>query len=162
MVSMVARITRAGDVAARADGLRTELLAAEERDAIAYGGVIAAQGLPKADDAQRQVRARALQLALAGAAEEPLRAASLCLAVLQLAREAAGAAGPSLASDAGCAAEFAAAALAACAYNVRVNHRYMKDAALVARGEAELAACESEVPALLAEIRAQANRPARP
>ena len=34
-----------------------------------------------------------------------------------------------LASDVGCAAELASAALAACAYNVRVNHRYMHDEA---------------------------------
>ena len=55
-----------------------------------------------------------------------------------------------LVSDAGCAAEFANAALLACAYNVRINHRYMKDAAAIARQSATLTAMEERATKTLA------------
>lgn len=159
LVSMVARIVKNGDLAGRADALRVELLAAQGRDEAAYEAVIAAHALPKADDAERARRGAALQLALTAAAAEPLRAAALCLDVIELAAEAAAHAKPGLISDAGCAAEFAAAAVAACGYNVRVNLRYMHDADAVANAEVSLRACEREAAARLVEVRRLAGRP---
>jgi formiminotetrahydrofolate cyclodeaminase len=58
-----------------------------------------------------------------------------------------------LASDIGCAAEFAAAAVAACAYNVRVNHRAMRDSALVATQAVEMERYERESATLLRRVR---------
>ncbi len=156
---MVARIVKDGDLALRADALRAELLAAQGRDEAAYEAVVAAQALPKVDDAQKRLRTETLQRALAAAAQEPLHTAALCLGVMELAGEAAAAAGPGLISDAGCAAEFAAAAVAACAYNVRVNHRYMNDANAIANDEAALRTCEREASALLAEVRKRTSHP---
>lgn len=158
LVAMVARIGKNAGLALRADALRAELLAAQARDEAAYGAVVDAQALPKADDGQKRLRTEALQFALAAAAQEPLRTAALCLGVLELAAEAAAAAGPGLVSDAGCAAEFAAAAVTACAYNVRVNHRYMNDGAAIAKDEDALRTCEREASALLAEVRKLASR----
>lgn len=159
LVSMVARIVKDEDLAGRADALRAELLASQARDEAAYEAVVAAQALPKGDDGQKRLRTEALQHALAAAAREPLDTAAFCLGVMELADEAAAAAGPGLISDAACAAEFAAAAVAACAYNVRVNHRYMTDAEAIADNEAALRTCEREAAALLAEVRELATRP---
>ncbi|HEY6326993.1 MAG TPA: cyclodeaminase/cyclohydrolase family protein, partial [Candidatus Cybelea sp.] len=91
--------------------------------------------------------------ALQGAAEEPLRAGGLALRVLELALRLSEAHTKALASDVGCAAEFAHAALAGCAYNVRVNHKYMRDAEVIAR-QAEMLACyESEAANMLELVR---------
>lgn len=153
LVAMVARVSSAAGLAERADALRAALLAAEQRDEAAYAAVVAAQALPKEAEADKTFRAETLQAALAAAAQEPLQAAGHCLAVLQLARESLTVSSRGLVSDAGCAAEFAAAAIAACAYNVRINHRYMNDSALIARGEDALVRCEREAAPLLEAVR---------
>lgn len=155
LVAMVARIVlesprraerhaAAAALAERADALRAELRAAGARDEAAYAAVAAAQRLPRADDAQRETRATRLAAALAEAAEEPLRAAVLANGVIALCEEALALEHRGLASDLGCAAEFARAALRASAYNVRVNHAYMQDAARVAAQAAELERLERE------------------
>lgn len=115
-------------VAQRGDALRGELLAGRLRDEAAFQRVIAAGALPRATPAQQHARARALEEALHEAAAEPLRAAGTALEVLQLCGEALAIGNRHLISDIGCATEFAEAALRACAYNVRINHRFMKDA----------------------------------
>jgi formiminotetrahydrofolate cyclodeaminase len=58
-----------------------------------------------------------------------------------------------LVSDVGCAGEFAYAALAACAYNVRINHKFMKDESAVAEQRERLERFEREALALLSAIR---------
>ena len=155
LVAMVGRIAAAPlqDVVAEADRLREELGAARLRDEAAFAAVVAAQALPKNDEAQQQTRRRAIQEALHRAAEEPLRAAALALRVLELARRLSEAQTKALASDVGCAAEFAYAALAGCAYNVRVNHKYMRDAAAIARQSEELRSYESAASNILDGIR---------
>lgn len=154
LTAMVARICagnpkRAGrrgealDLAERADALRERMLAARAEDEAAFEAVVASRG----DKA-------AVQAALAHAAAVPLRGAELARQALELAREAYGLENAQLASDVGCAAEFAAAALHACAYNVRINHRYMNDEARIAQQRSELEGIEREGDALLAQIRA--------
>ncbi len=165
LVAMVARITAANpklaahaataaDLTSRADTLRADLLRARSEDERAFGGVVAAQALPKATEAERTARTSALQLSLGEAAEAPLHAAGLALDVLQLSERGLALENRNLASDLGCAAELAAAALAAAAYNVRANHPYMKDAARVETQARELARLEGERDALLARVRA--------
>lgn len=155
LVAMVARITRknlsyaakaaaADEVIARADALRAELIAARTEDEEAYARVVCAQALPKATPAEKAERGAALQEALAGAAGAPLRAAELALRALRLSVEAAELGNAHLASDVACAAIFARAALAASAANVRVNHAYLRDAALVSAQETTLRALETE------------------
>jgi methenyltetrahydrofolate cyclohydrolase len=143
----------AAALASRADELRIELAQARRRDEIAYEAVVAAQALPKGDAAQAAARRGALEAALENAAREPLRAAGLALELLRLAVGSFQIPNRNLASDVGCAAEFAYAALAACAYNVRVNHRFVQDRNLIADQEQRLKAFEGEASELLAGVR---------
>jgi len=156
LVAMVGRIASAPleDVVDEADRLRDELAAARLRDEAAFAAVVAAQALPKDDEAQVQVRREALDAALQGAAEEPLRAAGLALRVLELALRLSEAKTKALASDVGCAAEFAHAALAGCAYNVRVNHKYMHETEVIACQAEMLASYERDASNILELVRA--------
>jgi len=154
LAAMVARIGAADDTLAReADQLRAQLIEARFRDETAFRAVVAAQALPKGNDDELAARRSALESALYAAAEAPLHAASLALAVLELSERVFDASTAALVSDAGCAAEFANAALLACAYNVRINHRYMKDAAAIARQSATLTAMEERARRTLAGLR---------
>jgi formiminotetrahydrofolate cyclodeaminase len=155
LVAMVSRITRenaklatkheiARGLVAEADALRSALLATRTADEVAYAGVVAAMSLPKRTPEEKAVRTAAMQAALRHAAAEPLRTAALALHVLRLAERALALENANLVSDLGCAAEFAAAALAAAALNVRVNHAFIKDTDYVRTQEAELAALERE------------------
>jgi formiminotetrahydrofolate cyclodeaminase len=161
LIAMVARIgarnpertQRASRIITRADLVRSELIRARERDEWAFEDVVAAQALPKRDAAESAARQRALQAALARAAEEPLFAAMAALGLLHLAVDLLEISSRDLVSDVGCAAEFANAAILACAYNVRVNHRLMRDAEAVAGGEQRLRAIEDDARGLLERIR---------
>jgi formiminotetrahydrofolate cyclodeaminase len=164
LVAMVARICSTNpkyaaqrplalELVDRADALRTELLAARERDEAAFERVVAATALPKSTDDEKAHRTHLLQLALAHAAAEPLLTAGMCLEILRLAAQTLDIPNRNLVSDVGCAAEFAAAALAACAYNVRINHRFMHDRDAIDAQAHALARYERESVALLASVR---------
>jgi len=142
LVAMVARITlgsakHAGVHAdamllvGDADVLRAQFVAARPADEAAYAAVPQAQALPRATEAERAARSERLQTALAGAAEAPLHAAALAGELLVLCERAAGLRNMHLMSDVECALYFGNAALAASAANVRINHRFLKDAQLV-------------------------------
>lgn len=149
-------------IVTRADELRAELLAARRRDEEAYGAYVAARKLPKGNDAEIDVRIRALEAALNGAAEAPLRTAGAAVEVLELAEELADGKMGALASDVGCAAEFAHAAVAGCGYNVRINHRYMHDEAAILQQAARLVAYEGRASVMLGRVRdAVARAPKR-
>ncbi|MGB8907419.1 MAG: cyclodeaminase/cyclohydrolase family protein [Candidatus Cybelea sp.] len=156
LVAMVGRIGAAPieGLVSEADGLRAELAEARLRDEAAYAAVIEAQALPKGNDAESSARRRVLDGALEHAAQVPLEAAGLSLKVLRLADRLARIPKSALASDVGCAAEFANAALAACAYNVRVNHRYMRQAPIVREQAAQLVRYEGEASQILGRVRA--------
>ena len=161
---MVARISSANpkysaqkalalDLVARADEMRSEFMRAKERDEAAFDRVVAATAMPKETEAEKHARRDALETALSHAAAEPLLAAELALETLRLAARALEIPNRNLSSDVGCAAEFAASALAACAYNVRINHRFMKDANAIEAQAHVLARYERESAALLAGVR---------
>ncbi len=155
LAAMVGRILSPpiAELVARADQLLEDLGEARRRDESAYGAVVAAQALPKRNDAERAARAAAIERALHAAAEAPLHAARLALGVLELADRLVEEPRGALASDVGCAAELAFASVAASAYNVRVNHRYMRDAAAVEEQASQLAAVEQEGSRILARVR---------
>jgi formiminotetrahydrofolate cyclodeaminase len=168
LVAMVARICaanpkyaeHAGDarqIVVESDDVRTRLSNAREHDERAFAEVVAAQHLPKNTPEEKSARREALEKALRAAAEAPLSAAALALDALRLADRVLLIPNRSLASDAGCAAEFAAAALAACAYNVRVNHRYMHDEGAIAEQSARLAGYERAAETLLNQVRVKAG-----
>ncbi|MBV8639415.1 MAG: cyclodeaminase/cyclohydrolase family protein [Candidatus Eremiobacteraeota bacterium] len=164
LVAMVARISStnpkyaaykdlANDLVASADDLRSEFLRAKERDEAAFDRVVAATAMPKDTADEKQVRRDALEIALAHAAAEPLMAAELALETLRLTARLLEIPNKNLTSDVGCAAEFAAASLAACAYNVRINHKFMRDTDAIEAQAHVLARYERESAALLAGVR---------
>jgi len=140
-------------IAAQADHLRSVFTAGGKLDEAAFEAVVAAQQLPKATEAERQTRAAALEAALQGAAQVPLDSAACALELLGLVADALVVANAGLLSDLGCAAEFAGAAIAGCAYNVRANHKYMKSAIIIEEQRARLREIEQQAAALVAEIR---------
>lgn len=155
LVAMVGRIlaTPIEGLVSRADRLRSQLNDARARDEKAYAAVVKAQALPKSSDAEKAVRRRALEAALIKAAQAPLRAAALSLDVLKLCDRLAKTSMGALGSDVGCAAELAHAALAASAYNVRINHRYLRETAAVRMQVARLVRYEGEASQILARVR---------
>jgi methenyltetrahydrofolate cyclohydrolase len=164
LVAMVARICEknpayaqwndlALDVIREADELRSQLLALRARDEAAFGTVVAAQALPKTTDEEKAARRKALDSALFHAAAEPLHGARLAFDVIMLALRALEVPNRNLASDVGCAAEFGFAALAGCAYNVRVNHRFMHGDEHIAAQEHQLKGYETEGASMLDTIR---------
>lgn len=142
-------------LAVRADALRAQLLDARLRDESAFAAVVAAQSLPKDTLEEKTRRRDALERALFDAAAEPLHAAAHAIAVLRLALRALAIPNVNLASDLGCAAEFAHAALNACGYNVRINHRFMKDDGAISEQEHMLARYEREGSAMLGAVRTE-------
>jgi formiminotetrahydrofolate cyclodeaminase len=166
LTAMVARIARRNPknssstealdtIVERSDALRVELADARLRDEAAFSAVVAAQALPKQTETDKTMRRQAVDDALARAAAEPLRATALSLNVLELLEKLLEFPIQALRSDVGSAAEFASAALASCAYNVRINHRFMHDPEVVVWQEEAL--CEREVAAqgILTRVRAR-------
>jgi formiminotetrahydrofolate cyclodeaminase len=169
LVAMVARLTQnnakyaehhalAADLVTKADGVRARALVARTQDEAAYQTVVNATALPKGTSEERSARTAAVQSALGGAARAPLEAAELAKLVAILAARALELENVHLASDLGCAAEFAQAALAAAALNVRVNHKYMKDRAAIDAGERLLRRYEAEVAPLIKRVRFEVAR----
>ncbi|GAC1500523.1 MAG: cyclodeaminase/cyclohydrolase family protein [Vulcanimicrobiaceae bacterium] len=163
LLAMVCRITGANpkfaakhDLTGRlirlSDALRQEFLDARARDEAAFEAVVRAQRLPKSTESERAIRARTLEAALQHAAEIPLHLAARVLAGLEAVRDALAIENANLVSDLGCAAEFLHAALAGCAYNVRINHKYMKDQAVITAQRNELNRIESAAQAPFAAV----------
>jgi formiminotetrahydrofolate cyclodeaminase len=136
-----------------ADALRSQLEAARERDERAFERVVAAQALPKQTPAEAAARVRTLDAALLAAAEEPLKTANLCLDVVRFAAQCLEIPNKNLVSDLGCAAEFGYAGAVACAYNVRVNHKFLRDPEPAAPQIALLKRYEAQAAQLLAHVR---------
>jgi formiminotetrahydrofolate cyclodeaminase len=169
LVAMVARVTLrsvklsahhglAAELTAEADAVRARAIDARADDEAAYARVVVATALPRATLEERAIRTSAVQLALGGAAQAPLRAAELAVRVAVLAARALELENANLASDLGCAAEFAQAALAAAAINVRVNHSFMKDRAAIDASERELRGYEAETAPLVMRVRREVTR----
>jgi formiminotetrahydrofolate cyclodeaminase len=140
LVSMVCRLTMGkpqfaavedemAEVLGRADALRLECLAAAAEDAVAFDAVMAAYRLPKADDEQRTARSEAIQRALLGAADVPLRAGALAAEVIGLADRIEGGANPNVVSDVAAGAASARAGLETAVVNVEVNVASLADPA---------------------------------
>lgn len=168
LVAMVARISfenaayaehrpRLEAIADRAARLVVQCEVARVTDEDAYSRVVDAMALPKSTAQEKSSRTSELQAALLGAAEAPLHGAQLAMNVLRLAVDSLEVRNRNLVSDIGCAAEFGASALAACAYNVRINHRFLKDAEAIARQANELARYERECAGLLQAVRREVN-----
>jgi glutamate formiminotransferase/formiminotetrahydrofolate cyclodeaminase len=117
-------LRRIGEAAA---ARRRSLVDLAERDAAAYGAVIAARRLGRATDAERSSRRAAIAAATRDATKVPLETAESAAAVLELAAQVAPLGNPNAVSDAGVAAHLAAAAIRGALLNVRINLPYLAD-----------------------------------
>jgi formiminotetrahydrofolate cyclodeaminase len=106
---------------------RTELVGLAQEDATAYDAVVRARHMPKDSEAERGARTGALQGAMREAARIPLRAAVVASEVLDLAERIAPIGNRNAVSDAGVAAQLAAAGLRGALLNVRINLPYLAD-----------------------------------
>ena len=154
LVRMVAELTanspKFADVAERARTLGAfaavivqECVDCIDDDVVAFDRVSAAYKLPNGTDVEKKTRSSAIQHALAGAAEPPLRVVELAQRACALAAELVNFGNPNAVSDIGCAAAFAQGAAKGAALNVEINVRTLKDRAaadaLTARLHAALA-----------------------
>ena len=121
-----------------------ELLDLAERDATAYQAVVVARRLPKNSEPEREARAAMLRSAMVEAARVPLMAATAAADVLDLAGRIAPIGNRNAVSDAGVAAQLAAAGLRGALLNVRINLPYLAaDEPLRDSAPAQIAALES-------------------
>ena len=104
---------------------RALLLELAEEDAVAYDAVVRARRLPKESEAEREIRTDALRSAMLDAARVPLRTAVVAAEVLELAERIAPIGNRNAVSDAGVAAQLAAAGLRGALLNVRINLPYL-------------------------------------
>ena len=110
---------------AEAHARRDLLLDLAEEDATAYASVVRARRMPKESPAELEARAAALRTAMIDAARVPLRTATVAAEVLELAERIAPIGNRNAVSDAGVAAQLAAAALRGALLNVRINLPYL-------------------------------------
>jgi formiminotetrahydrofolate cyclodeaminase len=140
LISMVCNLTigrtgyeeaeeRMRGVLDEAEASRTVLLDLADRDAAAFGSVMAAFKMPKETDAERAVRSRAIQEGYSAAAEVPLDIARRAAELMELAREVTEIGNANAASDGACAAQALSAAVWSATYNVEINAAALKDPA---------------------------------
>jgi formiminotetrahydrofolate cyclodeaminase len=143
-------------LAARAGiaALRTRLLALADEDSAAYNAVLAAFRLPKDTAEEKAARSAAVQLAFLHATETPLDTLRVVSSTLALGAVVADGANRSAASDVGVAIGLLEAAAAGGAMNVRTNLGSLKDEALVARFETDVATINEAVVESAAAARA--------
>jgi formiminotetrahydrofolate cyclodeaminase len=120
---MVAGFAGDAQAVARARALRSELLAAGERELHSYGPVLDATRLPKADPSRK----RRLDAALTEASETPLAIARASTEMAELAASIADRSDPAVAGDAIAAALLAEASGRAAARLIQVNLRQHGD-----------------------------------
>ena len=123
-------------IAEQAAEERANLMALAADDAQAYDAVSKAFKLPRETDAEKAARSAAIQDAMKGACDVPLKIMERCCEVIALAKNAVLYGNQNAASDGAAGAELARAALKIASYNVRINLGSIKDADYVqaARG----------------------------
>jgi formiminotetrahydrofolate cyclodeaminase len=105
-----------------------KLMALATEDAGAYDAVSRSFKLPRESDEEKAARTSAIQDALKGACEVPLRIMERCCEVIALAKNAVLYGNTNAISDGAAGAELARAALKVASYNVRINLGSIKDA----------------------------------
>lgn len=124
---------------ARIATLRARLIALADEDSAAYDAVLVAFRLPKGTEEEKATRGAAVETAFRRATDSPLDTLRVVSSTLALGAIVAAGANRSAASDAGVAIGLLEAAAAGAALNVRTNLDSLKDEALVARFEADVA-----------------------
>lgn len=125
------------EAAARLRPLRDALASLVERDSDAYAAVIEAMRLPRATEADKQLRRSAIDAAMRDAIEVPLETMRACQQALRGAVVIASNGNSHAATDTGTALLLLGAALRGAALNVGVNLRSVSDAAFAERAADE-------------------------
>jgi len=120
-------------IAVRGQELKDRMLAAVDADTHAFDRLLEAMRLPKGTDAEKAVRAEAMDRATVDAIEVPLSVLEGCPEVVDLCREVAGIGMQASRSDAGVGAQMARAAAAGAYQNVCINLTGLGDADAAAR-----------------------------
>lgn len=123
---------------ASAESLRAGLTDLVRADVAAFDEVMAAYGLPRDSEEQKQLRSRAIQAALKSATRVPLDCAKACAELIQLCRAVAERGNKNVVTDAGVAVLAGHAALKSAALNVYVNTNAIKDEGFVHETLSEL------------------------
>jgi formiminotetrahydrofolate cyclodeaminase len=122
----------------KSEALRKELTDLLEEDVKAYTAYSKAAKMPRETEEQKAERAEAMQKALKGATDVPLRIAETAVKVMYLCKPAAEKGNVWAVSDAGVAVLMAEAALRSAALNVLINLGSLKDKEFVAQTRAKL------------------------
>jgi formiminotetrahydrofolate cyclodeaminase len=160
LISMVCNLTigrtgyeeaeeRMRGVLDEAEASRTALLDLADRDAAAFGAVMAAFKMPKETDAEKAVRSQAIQEGYAAAAEVPMDIGRRAAELMELAREVTEIGNASAASDGACAAQALSASVWSASYNVEINAAALKDPAKAQALRDEVSALRANAEALL-------------
>jgi formiminotetrahydrofolate cyclodeaminase len=139
-------------LAAKAAGLRSKLTADVDRDSDSYAQVLKAFQMPKASEAERADRSRAVQAAFKQAALVPLGVARDAVAIMDLGRTVISKGNPNAASDAAAGVLAARMAARTAVYNVRINLGSVKDEAFTSELRHEADRLEAEAEAREKEI----------
>lgn len=126
------------DALQKLEALRKDMLAIVEEDTQAFNRVSAAYQMPKESGPQKLERSKAIQDALKGATQVPLRLTRKCGSALDLLKVLAAKGNPSACSDAGVGALLAYAGLQGASLNVEINLGGLKDQEFTARTRKEL------------------------
>ena len=138
LVSMVANLTvgkqkyqdveeEMQDFLERSEDMRSRLTGMIQADIDVFDKVMAAYGMARETDAQKEARSGAIQAALKEATDVPLACAQLCADVIELCRPVAEKGNLNVISDAGVAVLAAHAALRSAALNVYINIGGIRD-----------------------------------
>ena len=131
---------------------RTELLELVHKDMEAYQAVMDSYKLPKSNDEEKKRRTDALQVAMKGAMDVPLRLLKRSLAMLEDLAKIVDKVNPNLIGDIAVAAVLSQAALRGGKINVLANLLYIKDEGLNNTTRAELGQSVDRADALFNEI----------
>lgn len=143
--------TGLAELAADAQRIKAQLVAAIDADAEAFNRLMEAMRMPKATPAQQEARARAMEEAAQGAARVPLETARACAEAAALAVEVARRGNRSSASDAGVAAAMARAGCEGAALNVLINLASITDTTFRTNASGEVDALVRRTRELAAE-----------
>ena len=132
LVSMVASLThgkkgmevsrtKMEELGEKGQSLKDRLAYLVDEDTRSFNAVLTAMRMKKKTDAEKKLRAQAMDAAAKRATDVPLEVSRLCLQVLELAQAVAQEGNPSSVSDAGVASEAALAGLRGARLNVLIN-----------------------------------------
>jgi formiminotetrahydrofolate cyclodeaminase len=130
------------DIHAKLTDCRSVLRALVQEDSAAYQALLTAMRLPRETEEQRAIRAGAVEQALRGATETPLRTARTVFEALEYLKTLIEVGNPNVRSDAAVGAQLAYASLKGAQYNILTNVRALKD-------ESFATSCRSEISDLI-------------